>query len=220
MKEGKFIPGFNEASINFPPTFKYDVLRPSKKTRSFSSREISIGEASESHIEGEGEDTEVDTCEEDRLSIGSSTVTSIPSRSNLESGAGPSSLTPTGSSINHTPTNFASKPKHTWISLLSPSFASSQNKFFKNRGPTTWNHPSPVEVLPSPLNSSFGAKPSKDAPKKRILRPPPIILINSGDKDGHSPSDFAFPKKGVYDSSHKKRVPSWYVSINDCSISF
>ncbi|KAF9554007.1 hypothetical protein CPC08DRAFT_207577 [Agrocybe pediades] len=209
MKQEKFIPGFHEAGINFPPTFKYDVSRPSRRTRSLNSKEILEGDRAEPNNGIDEQDPETETCDEDALSLASSTSPSVVIKLNPTYTAPSPARTPSMPSPAQTSKmSTAEKRRPKWMSLLSPSFVSSPNKLLKGKGPSAWSLSSP---LPSPAPSSpiVNLFSSNDARRKNILRPPPIILIKSGEQERHSLSDGVLPEKGVYDSSHKKRVPSW-----------
>jgi hypothetical protein len=108
--------------------------------------------------------------------------------------------------------NVKGKPK--WLSLLSPSFATSPkiSKFqsFESRQVGS--------LTPTTPNTAFSTSPqSATTPKtanpvkKRFLRPPPMILANFSASQSSIQEETAEREKGVYDTSSKKRVPSWLV---------
>jgi hypothetical protein len=218
MKQGKFFNGFNEAPINFPPTFKYDVLRTLKRSKR--PKPLQLGDQSTPVLEIEEPD-EPDDVDDDGegASLISSAMTSVISHPNTEPGVEDDTYfytlpsTPTGAtsaSKVSVVSSAANKARAKWLSLLSPSFGNPPNKFLKLKQSEHWAIPSPTTPSrlppPSPLTPNI-SNTSSEAGKRRFLRPPPMVLVNSA---GPQQSDAVSEEKGVYDSSHKKRVPSWY----------
>ncbi|KAK0480241.1 inositol polyphosphate phosphatase [Armillaria novae-zelandiae] len=229
-KEQAFV-GFQEAPIDFPPTFKYDVLRTLKRPKHSSrpdrwrgdksqplneveekERELEYGEDDDPDEEGEGENA----------SLSSSAWTSMHSKpvtegdeEELDSPLMSQGTTP-GSKVSLSLA--AHKAKIKWLSILSPSVPATPAKWLKMR------HSPDVEVMKNhkphssvdivseiktPLPEERAI--SLDGAESRLLKPPPLGRVSStkssapsDDEDGKCDVD-----KGVYDSSHKKRVPSW-----------
>jgi len=218
MKQGKIFNGFNEAPINFPPTFKYDVLRGLKRSKRTGPKPLQLGGRSTPLLEIEEPDDPDDVDDDgEGASLVSSAMTSVISHPNTEPGMEDDAYfytlpsTPTGAtsaSKVSVVSGAANKARAKWLSLLSPSFGNPPNiKSLKLKhsdpSPTTPGH----LVPPSPLTPNT-SNTSSETGKRRFLRPPPMVLVNS--LAGPQQSDAVLEEKGVYDSSHKKRVPSWY----------
>lgn len=224
MKRGNFFNGFSEAPINFPPTFKYDVLRTLKRSKTTSRSKLSIlgdrsGQLTEVD-EREIEETEDYDDDLEGASLASSALTSTISRPATEIGqedeayfytSASSHITVPGE-INAVPSPKPNKAKVKWFSLLSPSLAAFPSKLSKTKNADLYALPlTPTvatrSVPPSPLQAT-----GPDVGRRRFLRPPPMILVNSSGSENVLLGDANVEEKGVYDSSHKKRVPSWYVT--------
>ncbi|CAA7265565.1 unnamed protein product [Cyclocybe aegerita] len=223
MKTGSFFDGFNEAPIDFPPTFKYDVLRTLKRPKRSSSKLSRAGDSSTklAEVEERGFEENDDEGDEDEgASLMSSAMTSLNSKPATEPGndedayfhASPSTPTAMASTskVSLAPTG-ASKAKVKWLSILSPSFSPK----LKTKHGEPWGAPgTPVTpnqlIPPSPL-SAHPPISASDSSKRRFLRPPPMILVSSNSSGGQETlaEEEVVEEKGVYDSSHKKRVPSW-----------
>ena len=217
MKQGTFFSGFNEAPINFPPTFKYDVLRTLKRSRRTGPKPLQLGDRATPLLEIEDPDDPDDLDDDgEGASLISSAMTSVISHPNTEPGMEDDNYfytlpsTPTGASKVSVVSSAANKARAKWLSLLSPSFGNPPNKSLKLKQSEPWAVPSPTTpsrlVPPSPLTPNI-SNTSSETGKRRFLRPPPMVLVNS---PGPQQSDAVLEEKGVYDSSHKKRVPSWY----------
>jgi hypothetical protein len=214
MKRGVFFDGFREAPINFPPTFKYDVSRrPKHRKRSPPGDQLLLPQADECQTEMAGEDVDEGT---DVVSLASS-VTTVNSRALSESGAVNHSFraVPTNSTIASSDTknldNGKRRPK--WLSLLSPSITTSPkfSKFQANEQQAGLSSPAtPNTVLSIPPQPAIASKTSNPA-KMRFLRPPPMILANLSMSQSTLRDETVEEEKGVYDTSSKKRVPSWLV---------
>ncbi|KAK0449959.1 inositol polyphosphate phosphatase [Armillaria borealis] len=231
-KEQAFV-GFQEAPIDFPPTFKYDVLRTLKRPKHGSrpDRWRGAGERSQLLTEVEEKEKELEYREDDdadeegegeSASLSSSAWTSTHSRlvtegddDELDSPLMSQGTTP-GSKVSLSLA--AHKAKIKWLSILSPSIPATPAKWLKIR------HSPDVEVMKNhkphssvdivseiktPLREERAI--SLDGAESRLLKPPPLGRVSStkssvpsDDEDGKGDVD-----KGVYDSSHKKRVPSW-----------
>lgn len=219
MKEGKGFEGFQEAPINFPPTFKYDVLRTIKHSKRSNSILSHIGEKSarlmyrESHEESSDDETSsVSSVSGSSVSSQAAGETGLDSDAHFYLEPTTQSGHPSASKVS-VATNAAHHAKRKFISLLSPSISSpksSKSKYTNTQGtslpstptpmgPNKFSHSSPQ--LPPPALDEIPAK-------KRFMRPAPMILVNS---TGATAGEITEPQdeKGVYDSSHKRRVPSW-----------
>ncbi|KAJ8509152.1 hypothetical protein ONZ45_g8648 [Pleurotus djamor] len=243
LKEKQYFQGFTEALINFPPTFKYDVLRtlkrPHKTKMSYSMSAIPTM-VMESEKEGNEHDR-VGRDDEDRASIS----TSFTSQSRVTDAEDDSDIhkimtSPLLSRAFSTPGSRVSlnaaahKVKEKWISLLSsprqkPSSppalprSSTQAPILPPIHPTaadplttSWSLPS----LPLVEASTVDDSPPQPPPvvDGTLLQAAPLTRVPSRkslkDKDAEAGSDDEDRDKGVYDSSHKKRVPSWQVTFS------
>ncbi len=220
MKKGTLFEGFHEAPINFPPTFKYDVLRTRRPNHSSSKLMLPDDQSQHPQVEGrdiEGVEDEVGEGT-DAASIISS-ITSVVSRAATEPGveddyfraSSPTVVT----STNKLPvTNSQKKHKGKWLSLLSPSFVPSPKLL-------RFQHAESLASPSTPLTPSsvFSVSPQSatslrsDTSKKRFLRPPPMILLNPSASQNSVVDKVIEGKRGVYDTSSKKRVPSWRVFL-------
>ena len=219
MKDGIALNGFKEGLINFPPTFKYDVLRTSKRSKRQTPKlNRSDLAGSRPAILAEIEDRDIEeTEEEEDAECASSMMTSINSRPTTEPGlqednsfhtlpATPSAVKPSGVF------GVASRAKEKWLKLLSPSFATppkrKQGDFWPRMLSPTSPSPRVSHTRPSSPEPNFHVIPNRDT-RRRFLRPSPLNLVNPPDPDYNSEEDTETEGKGVYDSSHKRRVPSW-----------
>ena len=227
MKEGTILNGFNEGRIDFPPTFKYDVLRTSKRSKRQTPKVNRLDPAERRSARlTEFDEREIEETEEEDVegtSLASSMMTSFNSRLTTEPGMQEENsspeMPPTATSSNQPSAlmNVASRAKAKWLNLLSPSspsFTTPPSKSPKAKQDSVWpqifSPPSPsLRIFHTGLSSdpNFNAIPNDEA-RRRFLRPSPLNLVN--------PSGSAFisvdpqtEDKGVYDTSHKRRVPSW-----------
>lgn len=228
MKERTIFNGFNEGHIDFPPTFKYDVLRTSKRSKrqtpkmnrldTAERRSARLAELDERDLE-ETEEEDVEGA-----SLASSMMTSFNSRPTTEPGMQEENSS--SSEIPHTATssnkpsallNVANRAKAKWLNLLSPSSPSftTPSKSPKGRQDNVWpqlSPPSPsLRIFHTGLSSdpNFNAVSNEDA-RRRFPRPSPLNLVNPSGSGFISEEDEPQTEdKGVYDSSHKRRVPSW-----------
>lgn len=230
MKEGTILNGFNEGCIDFPPTFKYDVLRTSKRSKRQTpkvNRLDTAGRQSARHTElDEGDIEETEEEDVEGASLASSMMTSFNSRPTTEPGMEEENsfhvlpeMPPTATSSNKPSAllNVASRAKAKWLNLLSPlspSFTASPSKPSKGKQDNIWprilSPPSPsLRRFHAGLSSdpNFNVVPNEDA-RRRFLRPSPLNLVDlSG--SGLISEEPQTEDKGVYDSSYKRRVPSW-----------
>ncbi|KAI6155377.1 hypothetical protein BKA82DRAFT_196077 [Pisolithus tinctorius] len=229
--------GFHEASINFPPTFKYDVVNRSKTKRLRGKRTLADREADSHETEKENMDEEENIedgdCEEAR-SLASSAWTSrskgVTSTSDPDDEDYAAAFTsgPTVNDNSRTPfvVTAAHKAKAKWKTLLSPSIITSPVTSpvarwlrTKNGLPESGPPPSPIICKQPPsLDPSLEDVPvggSDPVPRRNGLLQLPqkehsSRLISRGISVKSLPDQ---PDEGddkaVYDSSHKQRVPSW-----------
>ena len=231
MANGQAFVGFQEGTIDFPPTFKYDVLRTlslSRRHRRHGSSRKHLEERvqrvgspdekeSPEHLENEDAEEEA---EGEVASMASTFATSLQSRAGTDRDidddyfhASPSSQTMITS--NSKP-SVAEKAKVKFLSLISPLPASvtSSAKLLRSKtkkskvmhaphsSADVTSYAATAHLLPPGRSTSF------DAVDKAHLRPPPMIFVSST-KSSVPSDDEDGDGRGVYDSSHKKRVPSW-----------
>lgn len=211
MTKGAFFDGFREAPITFPPTFKYDVSRHSKRRKCLPPEDQQpLPQAEQRQSEIIDDDVDEAT---DLVSLASSVITinsTVLSESELADDY--FHVIPSNSTIPSNGKKLKGKPK--WLSLLSPSFVTSP-KFSMlqpfeplrtgSLTPTTPN--TAFSVSPQPTTMSIPPK----SVKKLFLRPSPMILSNFSLTQSN---EIVEEEKGVYDTSSKKRVPSWLVVIH------
>lgn len=213
MKEGKAFVGFEEGLINFPPTFKYDVLRALKKPKRSSPKQnhqtdspvfTSQERLAQEKVEGDYDD--------DVISIASTLSSSLDSGGEQEV-IGIEITPPTAAHVKRDLSKASQKARKRWLSLLSTRLSPYRSKsspqvpvvdsFRKSLEETQrFNKPKP----PTPVQRH-----SLDTSGNHNLQPP-AIFVNSTKSSLQSDDQFLpppDPSKGVYDSSHKQRVPSW-----------
>ncbi|KNZ72104.1 72 kDa inositol polyphosphate 5-phosphatase [Termitomyces sp. J132] len=207
MKSGEAFVGFKEAPINFPPTFKYDVLRSLKHIKRGKSqpgswrrpdgqscrlteveKEVEDLEKKEAEEEAEEEATERDPEDEE--------VFTSPSYQTMASSTSKTSV----AAVTH-------GVKARWLHF----FSSHRIKPYQaqpRENVITKAHSS-VDIISNGLLTPATAFDSIDPTEKTRLQPPRIISVNSTKSSLLSKEEDDNSDKGVYDSSHKKRVPSW-----------
>lgn len=232
--------GFQEAPINFPPTFKYDVASRLKTKRRRSRR--SPVDGNETEREGGEEDENGEDVEGESRSLASSGWTShsrgIASEPEDEDHFTPFTSNPSaGEGGRVVLVVAAQKAKAKWKALLSPAIVSQSHpaspvaKWLRNKRGlrdvvTGSKFPDIVEHPPSsvPSTEDLPASPIELSPETRRLLEPlnrQHIIIPRPSSRGFStksaPSTPIEPHGdedddiAVYDSSHKQRVPSWLV---------
>ncbi|KAJ7726045.1 inositol polyphosphate phosphatase [Mycena maculata] len=232
MQSGKAFVGFNEAPIDFPPTFKYDVLRTIKQKRRGSrlDRWRTPGErarrltevdehADEPEPDDDGEDSDREGEAEEAASLSSSVWTSMHSRHGTDgdddyfhpspSSQAASTFSTPGSRISVSAA--AHKAKTKWLSLLSPASPHSPTKWLRAKQTplSAARHLSTPAELGIHDSVDLDDRPSSlDAADRGILRPS-LKRLSSTKSSLPSDDEEDEDDKGVYDSSHKKRVPSW-----------
>ncbi|KAI6037672.1 hypothetical protein EDC04DRAFT_2868621 [Pisolithus marmoratus] len=209
--------GFHEASINFPPTFKYDVMSRSKTKRLRSKRTLGDREADSHETEKENMD------EEDNIEDGDCEAHSLASSAWTFHSRGVTStsdadeedyFTPGSTTKDNSRTPFvtaAHKAKEKWKALLSPSIITSPVTSPVAR----WLHPKKGLPEPAPtfvayysqatavFGSFAGRHSGGGTDYSSHLRKSPGVRPVSRDRPDEGDD------KVVYDSSHKQRVPSW-----------
>jgi hypothetical protein len=231
MKSGQAFVGFNEAPIDFPPTFKYDVLRTFKRSKRRQSKlnhwkhNPERGNRPTEVEERESEDLEDDDVEDDceAASLASSIWTSVNSKPGtdfedndyFQTSPSLHTLSTPGSKVSITAA--ARKAKTRFLALLSPiSTPSSPTKrprpksgHFEPRTPSSIDGNSAVDVIVTDTDL-VSLPPSPDPILKASLRRRTVAHATSTKSTNHSDEeDEGDEDRGVYDSSHKKRVPSW-----------
>ncbi|KAJ7158921.1 inositol polyphosphate phosphatase [Mycena filopes] len=224
MQSGKAFVGFNEAPIDFPPTFKYDVLRTIKQKRRGSrldrwrtpgERAHRLTEVDEHADENERDEEESDKegePEAEALSLSSSVWTSMHSRHGTDgdddyfhpspSSHAVSTFSSPGSRVSISTTALKAKTK--WLSVMSPISPHSPAKWLKTKQAAfATRHDVATTREDKTDMADRGA--SLDA---NILRPS-LKRLSSTKSSIPSDDEDDGEDKGVYDSSHKKRVPSW-----------
>ncbi|KAH0833128.1 Endonuclease/exonuclease/phosphatase [Lanmaoa asiatica] len=238
METNSAFSGFQEAPINFPPTFKYDVASRSKTKRRRSRRSPIDG--NETEREGGEDEENGEDAEGESRSLASSGWTmhskGVASEPEDEDYFTPFTSNPTvGEGGRVVLAAAAQKAKAKWKSLLSPTVVSQSHpaspvaKWLRNKRGlqdvlTRSKSPDIVEHPPSsgPSVDDLPASPIELPPEiNRLLEPPDKqrIIIPRPSSRGFStksaPSTPIEPSHGdeddiaVYDSSHKQRVPSW-----------
>ncbi|KAF8876732.1 hypothetical protein BD779DRAFT_1559597 [Infundibulicybe gibba] len=225
MANGYAFSGFNEGAIDFPPTFKYDVLRTLKREKRKGPRREAWKHSYEklrSHeTEKEPEDADEDDGGEggEAASMASSVWTSVASKAYADDEVSVSVSPP--SRTRSAPGNrisiqaAAHKAKTKWLSLVkSPSVSGTPKKSPQLSNDDIWTKTvrAPASTAERPSENLLRLLPERalslDAIDKSLLRPPPMVQISSSKSSVPSDEDDG-DEKGVYDSSHKKRVPSW-----------
>ena len=234
METNSTFSGFQEAPINFPPTFKYDVASRSKTKRRRGRRSPIDGNETErdgGEEEENGEDVEDESrsLASSRWTMHSKGVASEPEDDDYFTTTFTSNPSEGGRVAL---TVAAQKAKAKWKSLLSPSVVS--------RAPPTWlrNTRGLRDIVPRSKSPNIVEHPPSSGPSAEDLPSSPIEFPHQTDQlleppnRQHifipRPSSRGFSTKSVpstpiehplgdedgiavYDSSHKQRVPSWLV---------
>lgn len=226
MRNGQAFVGFHEAPINFAPTFKYDVLRTLKRNKTKGSRHQKSYTEKRDLVDGvEEQDREDEVPDEgERASMSSSVWTSIHSKppTDVDDDNVSMSFTPQVPSTPNLAHKIlaaaaAHKAKIAWMALLSPSSKSLTDT--PKRQTTKCND---AESPTPPITSTdvFASFPSLLLPSKLASpepggftssRPHSLVPTTSTKPATHISDEVIEDddRAGVYDSSNKKRVPSW-----------
>lgn len=228
MREGLTLQGFNEAPIDFPPTFKYDVWRSVKHTRSI--RKDKGKDKKEKGALAGLPDVREDIASESVVSedmTDDDTIFPDDSRVSIDSSIGALSLAGSKDKDDpdyHQPVTVP-QPIRPLAAVARTSAIKAKTKFmkafrnsplhspFESRSPIVSDSPSPNQ---STEGTSSPNKAADDTQKSSIHRQLSSKLKRrlSGRAGyvGDSPessSDEEDTREGVYDSSSKQRVPSW-----------
>ena len=218
MKEGTEFLGFHEAPINFPPTFKYDVAPHSKYTKGHTSKSMRLQQRAgdKSTTLTDLEERALEELENgeanETASMVSSTSTSVKSKVWDRESDGecvPSPSTPTmATSGSKASVASAStrKAKLKWLTLLSPSL-SSPTALFRPKHQHASTPLSSLGDFPSPRNYRKHSLQGKSRHDTRS----PVILVDASGPNTNNDGTPILEERGVYDSSNKRRVPSWCV---------
>lgn len=226
MENGQAFVGFREATIDFPPTFKYDVQRTLSMSRRHrrheSSRKLleeraqrvaSPDDKELEHMEAEEEEAEGEVA-----SMASTFATSVQSKAGTDHDidddyfhASPSSQTMATMASKASVVEKAKGKLKSLISPLSPVGVNSPTKLLRSKSKAMHAPHSSADVTSDAVSAHLlppGRSSSLEAVDKAHLPPPPMIFVSST-KSSVPSDDEDGDGKGVYDSSHKKRVPSW-----------
>ena len=234
METNSAFSGFQEAPINFPPTFKYDVASRSKTKRRRSRRSPMDG--SETGGEGGDEEENGEDVEGESRSLASSGWTAqskgVASEPEDDDYFTAFTSNPTvGEGGRVALTVAAQRAKAKWKALLSPSVVSRAPPAWlrntrglrdivpRTKSPDIVEHPpsgASAEDLPSsPVEFSHQTNQLLEPPdRQHIFIPRPSSRGFSTKSVPSTPIEHLLGNEddiAVYDSSHKQRVPSWLV---------
>ena len=237
MRNGQAFVGFREGTINFPPTFKYDVLR--HKRRRSKQAHAAVGVVAPLSPEpGAGEQQELERndhdcghsemCSEDDaelvsvISSGTTTYSQRDQMSDEDNDSGGESdylrrrmsyPQRSGGLVKRISVSAAQHAKSKWAELIN---APSSQRFVRSRRANTptpqfrANSKSPRSVQTTPLLGQRSTS-SIDQPPDGIIAPSPLQRARVQPSLSFVGDGTAETEddKGVYDSSSKQRVPSW-----------
>jgi len=253
MQHGDAFVGFSEADINFPPTFKYDVMRTLKRLKPKSTRSIKhdnvlaenpLVEEPEIHVDDV--DAEVENGDgygenDDAGSLASSNTASInyrlpPERESVEDeyllrthvlrastgnlvqkvktmAAAQGVKTKWLNRLSPVPPSLLPNNKSISSPILSPAHSkwsgklkkSSREEFDEQKTPAL---SSKMTSTPPTLDTSSTKSSTFSKSTDRSLLGPPLSRTDPSKPTSDEEAD---EDRGVYDSSSKKRVPSWSV---------
>jgi len=200
MKDGKAFVGFQEGIINFPPTFKYDVARNPRFKHAYSKRghsphtpqaEILVDRSQEQLVHKDRDDDAV------------SSVSSVSQATSCDDEHVELATRVTTQNDVSLDTKIKDKTRKRWKSLIPTTrFQSHRSPRHSAGAPRKsleeTQRPNKPNVLTSP--------PCHSLDDNQMFQPP--TNMNSSIKTNLSSEDQS-ADKGVYDSSHKQRVPSW-----------
>lgn len=248
MGPGGAFDGFEEGPIDFPPTFKYDVVRLHKHSKRNKTKQIPQEVSTENLLDSntpepvhdDDDDLEQEP-EMDGVSLMSSMMTSTPSRFTMDDYTEPDdedgSLMPQKSAMSSGnvadkmwAATAAHKAKTKWKNFLAAAVPhSAVQKQSKRRSlgeslaskskTADANRIGGTESSPTPLESTVDGH--------AVHRSSPSAKSEEGNPLGSPAPDQDVgtidpEDKGVYDSSPKQRVPSWsvHVVLNDAYLIF
>jgi hypothetical protein len=252
MQHRDALPGFNEADINFPPTFKYDVLRTLKRPKAKTSRSAQrdrvlavnpLMEEPEVHVgdvDAEVENGDVYGDNDDAGSLASSNTASLNYRQLSEREPVEDDYfsrihilrASTGNLVQKVKTMAAAqKAKTKWLTRGSPVLPSllPNNKSISSPilspDNSKWGDklkkslregldgqmalalpPKMTSATPPTLDTSSTKSSTISKSIDRSLLGPPLSRTDQSKSTSEGETDEG---RGVYDSSSKKRVPSW-----------
>lgn len=260
MQYGDAFVGFNEADIDFPPTFKYDVMRTLKRPKPRSSRSTKrdsglakgpLVEEPEVHVDdvdAEAENGDGDGDNDDTGSLVSSNTASmnyrlLPEQESVEDdhlSRTHALRASTGNLVQKVKTTTAAqKAKTKWPArpspippslfpnnksisspMLSPGHSKWSDKLKRSSREelNEWKTPAKtMSATPPTLDTSSTKSSTISKSIDRSLLGPPFSRIDPSRSTSDEEADGT---RGVYDSSCKKRVPSWSVATpNVCGCS-
>lgn len=238
MRNGQAFVGFHEGTINFPPTFKYDVLRTIRHKRRRSKPHVSVGvsptspdlaDAGEQRdLEGNHDCGRSEASSEDDTelaSVISSGATTYSQRDQMsdednDSGAESDYLRrrmsypqSTSGLVKRISVSAAQRAKSRWAKLIN---APSSQQFVRSRRANTptpqlrANSKSPRSVPTTPLLSRRSLSSIDEPPDGILASSPPLrTRVQPSPSSVGDGTAETEDDKGVYDSSSKQRVPSW-----------
>lgn len=238
MGPGGSFDGFEEGPIDFPPTFKYDVVRPNKFPKRSKSRrspqQLPMENAPDTNPVVDAQEEEEDFEHEhevDTVSLISSMMTSAQSRITVddcveheEDDLGNSSTQKTALPSGNIADKVwaaaaAHKAKTKWITFLTASIPKSPHKQSKRKSRTeSLRSRSNITDITQFTNAEPSPTLTESIHRTRSAHGSGVLLAG-GDNHINSPYldqdvDSLDPEeRGVYDSSPKQRVPSWSVRV-------
>jgi len=243
MRNGQAFVGFREEAINFPPTFKYDVLRTTRHKRKRSKHSQALSEvvaplsqdsaeagdqpeAEEHHDGGHSDGSSEDDTNGELASVVSSVTTAFSQRSQVSDEDDDSDAESdylrrrmgyserSGGLVKRISLSAAQRAKSKWAEIIhapsSPRIMRSRRANAHTPQPKG-DGKSPRSIPTTPLLGERATSPANNNPSETMLASvtalkgrPHSSLSLTGDGTAETEDD-----RGVYDSSSKRRVPSW-----------
>ncbi|KIJ52652.1 hypothetical protein M422DRAFT_202876 [Sphaerobolus stellatus SS14] len=208
-KDPTFV-NFREGEINFPPTFKYDVLPRKKSSRKL--RKPSLEEEPED-VERESRKSISSRRVEDNEEMGDSASVSSSIRSRSPSRRSTSVRTTGEPSQNSNPVSSKRiipaalvKAQNAWLSLMNS--AAKKRKVWHRKARNRNRSGSTTSNLHLPTGcSSMDRQITSDKASTSVT--PDGVPITPKEVTEGAKGELSAIDKGVYDSSNKRRVPSW-----------
>ena len=242
MRNGQAFVGFREEAINFPPTFKYDVLRTTRHKRKRSKHSQALSEvvaplsrdsaeagdqpeAEEHHDGGHSDGSSEDDINGELASVVSSVTTAFSQRSQVSDEDDDSSAESdylrrrmgherSGGLVKRISLSAAQRAKSKWAEII---HAPSSPRITRSRRANAHtpqlkgDGKSPRSIPTTPLLGQRATSPANNNPSETMLASATALkgraqssLSLTGDGTAETEDD-----RGVYDSSSKRRVPSW-----------